>query len=360
MTKISSYPAFSNAVLNWYHGYGRKHLPWQKHKTAYTVWISEVMLQQTQVATVIPYFERFMSSFPTVIDLAKAELNDVLHHWTGLGYYARARNLHKAAQQILHQHQGIFPLQFEHVIALPGIGRSTAGAILSLSHDAHYAILDGNVKRVLSRYFAVSGWPGIKQVENTLWELSQAVTPSRHTGYFNQAMMDIGAMICLRTNPKCTLCPIAQSCQAFATQTIADYPGKRPVIVKPEQSTYFLIMFQNDTVWLEPRPLTGIWGGLHGFPQFDTQESLHQFLNEHVLDSSALVEGITFRHTFSHFHLTITPMYQSVSQTASFFKHRIGQWYPIHAPLSLGLAAPVKKLLTTIKKSTFTDINGLY
>lgn len=217
---------FSAQVLDWYDKYGRKTLPWQIDKTPYKVWLSEVMLQQTQVATVIPYFERFMVRFPTVTDLANAPLDEVLHLWTGLGYYARARNLHKAAQQVAALHGGKFPETFEEVAALPGVGRSTAGAILSLSLGKHFPILDGNVKRVLARCYAVSGWPGKKEVENKLWSLSEQVTPAVGVERFNQAMMDLGAMICTRSKPKCSLCPLQNGCIAAANNSWSLYPGK--------------------------------------------------------------------------------------------------------------------------------------
>lgn len=217
---------FSAQVLDWYDKYGRKSLPWQIDKTPYKVWLSEVMLQQTQVATVIPYFERFMARFPTVTDLANAPLDEVLHLWTGLGYYARARNLHKAAQQVAALHGGKFPETFEEVAALPGVGRSTAGAILSLSLGKHFPILDGNVKRVLARCYAVSGWPGKKEVENKLWSLSEQVTPAVGVERFNQAMMDLGAMICTRSKPKCSLCPLQNGCIAAANNSWSLYPGK--------------------------------------------------------------------------------------------------------------------------------------
>ena len=226
---------FSAQVLDWYDKYGRKTLPWQIDKTPYKVWLSEVMLQQTQVATVIPYFERFMARFPTVTDLANAPLDEVLHLWTGLGYYARARNLHKAAQQVATLHGGKFPETFEEVAALPGVGRSTAGAILSLSLGKHFPILDGNVKRVLARCYAVSGWPGKKEVENKLWSLSEQVTPAVGVERFNQAMMDLGAMICTRSKPKCSLCPLQNGCIAAANNSWALYPGKKPKQTLPER-----------------------------------------------------------------------------------------------------------------------------
>ncbi|STO79472.1 A/G-specific adenine glycosylase [Grimontia hollisae] len=235
--------SFSDAILTWYDKYGRKTLPWQQEKTPYKVWLSEIMLQQTQVATVIPYFERFMTRFPTVVDLAHAELDEVLHLWTGLGYYARARNLHKAAQKIAADYNGEFPTTIEDVMALPGVGRSTAGAVLSLSLGQHHPILDGNVKRTLSRHFAVEGWPGKKPVENRLWELAEENTPAEGVQRYNQAMMDMGAMICTRSKPKCYLCPVNHSCEANAMSRQSDFPGKKPKKTLPEKETCF-VLFQ--------------------------------------------------------------------------------------------------------------------
>ena len=231
-------PQFSHQVLDWYQKYGRKTLPWQLEKTPYKVWLSEVMLQQTQVATVIPYFERFMERFPTVTDLANAPLDEVLHLWTGLGYYARARNLHKAAQMVANLHMGVFPETFEEVAALPGVGRSTAGAILSLSLGKHFPILDGNVKRVLARCYAIAGWPGKKDVEKKLWDISEQVTPAQGVSQFNQAMMDLGAMVCTRSKPKCELCPVNNICVAYANNSWASYPGKKPKVTIPERTGY--------------------------------------------------------------------------------------------------------------------------
>ncbi|MDH5216496.1 MAG: A/G-specific adenine glycosylase, partial [Gammaproteobacteria bacterium] len=199
---------FSTAILDWFDQHGRKTLPWQQDKSAYRVWISEIMLQQTQVATVIPYYERFMLKFPDVVALADAPQDEVLHLWSGLGYYARARNLHKAAQQVRDEHAGEFPQDFDAVMALPGIGRSTAGAILSLANGQYHSILDGNVKRVLCRFYAVEGWPGQSAVHDRLWSLAEKTTPERRVADYNQAMMDMGATICTRSRPKCDICPI--------------------------------------------------------------------------------------------------------------------------------------------------------
>lgn len=212
------------------------------------------MLQQTQVATVIPYFERFMARFPTVVDLANAELDEVLHLWTGLGYYARARNLHKAAQKIATEFHGEFPTHIDDVMDLPGVGRSTAGAVLSLSLGQHHAILDGNVKRTLSRHFAVEGWPGKKPVENKLWEFADANTPAEGVQRYNQAMMDMGAMICTRSKPKCDICPVRASCDANALGRQADFPGKKPKKTMPEKETCFVLFQYDNHIWLEQRP----------------------------------------------------------------------------------------------------------
>lgn len=335
---------FSQSVLDWYQRYGRKTLPWQIEKTPYHVWLSEVMLQQTQVSTVIPYFQRFISRFPDINALASAPLDEVLHLWTGLGYYARARNLHKAAKEIADRFQGQFPTEFEQVLALPGVGRSTAGAILSLSQRQHYPILDGNVKRVLARCYAVEGWPGKKEVENQLWQLSEQVTPAQGVEQFNQAMMDIGAIVCTRSRPKCDLCPLKSGCMAYSTQRWADYPGKKPKKTIPEKSTWFLLMQQDGKIWLEQRPTVGIWGGLFCFPQFDSQSQLQSWLDQRNITGD-LEQLTAFRHTFSHFHLDIVPMLLTTDRMDTCMDEGKGLWYNIDQPPSVGLAAPVDKLL---------------
>lgn len=312
---------FSAQVLDWYDKYGRKTLPWQIDKTPYKVWLSEVMLQQTQVATVIPYFERFMARFPTVTDLANAPLDEVLHLWTGLGYYARARNLHKAAQQVATLHGGKFPETFEEVAALPGVGRSTAGAILSLSLGKHFPILDGNVKRVLARCYAVSGWPGKKEVENKLWSLSEQVTPAVGVERFNQAMMDLGAMICTRSKPKCSLCPLQNGCIAAANNSWSLYPGKKPKQTLPERTGYFLLLQHEDEVLLAQRQIS----------------------------ADNLTQLTAFRHTFSHFHLDIVPMWLPVSSFTGCMDEDNALWYNLAQPPSVGLAAPVERLLQQLR-----------
>lgn len=342
-------PAFSDAILAWYEKYGRKTLPWQLNKTPYKVWLSEIMLQQTQVATVIPYFERFIERFPTVRDLANAEQDEVLHLWTGLGYYARARNLHKAAKIIVSDHGGEFPTDIELVMALPGIGRSTAGAVLSLSLKQHHPILDGNVKRTLARCYAVEGWPGKKPVENKLWEIASQNTPATGVERYNQAMMDMGAMICTRSKPKCELCPVADICQARAMDRQADFPGKKPRKALPEKQAWFAIFQHGDEIWLEQRPPAGIWGGLWCFPQHDS-ENLRAVIEQRLGSEAARIrEGEqlnAFRHTFSHYHLDIVPVRFRLDRMPNIVTESgKGQWYSLSQPPKIGLAAPVLQIL---------------
>lgn len=343
---------FASKILQWYEAYGRKSLPWQQNKTAYRVWLSEIMLQQTQVTTVIPYFERFIERFPTISDLAHASQDEVLHYWTGLGYYARARNLHKTAQIITQDYKGEFPLTLEAVNALPGIGRSTAAAILSSVYKQPHAILDGNVKRTLSRSFAVEGWPGQKKVEDQLWSIAEEHTPATDVDKYNQAMMDMGAMVCTRSKPKCTLCPVSELCVSLRQGNPDDYPGKKPKKTKPEKSTLFIILVAENQVWLEQRPSQGIWGGLHCFPQIDNETQLHDRLDDLNVGTSNIKSSqklIAFRHTFSHYHLDITPILMELKQIPdSIMEDHLGLWYNLSQPKQVGLAAPVKQLLDNL------------
>lgn len=337
---------FSQAVICWYEQFGRKTLPWQIEKSPYHVWLSEVMLQQTQVATVIPYFKRFIAHFPKIADLANAPIDDVLHLWTGLGYYARARNLHKAAQIVNDKFKGIFPTRFDDVVALPGVGRSTAGAILSLSQNQHFAILDGNVKRVLTRYFAVEGWPGNKTIENKLWQLSEQVTPKHDVAKFNQAMMDIGATVCTRSKPKCNLCPLNDECIAYKTESWQQFPTKKPKSTLPEKTAYFLILEYQHAIWLEKRPPSGIWGGLYCLPEFANQQALEDWLIQRGIETTPPEQLISFRHTFSHFHLDIIPMKCIITNYKKCLDETNGYWYNLKTEnAKIGLATPIYNLL---------------
>ncbi|MCL2918170.1 A/G-specific adenine glycosylase [Shewanella litorisediminis] len=352
---------FGQRIVLWYDKHGRKSLPWQQNKTPYKVWVSEIMLQQTQVATVIPYFERFMASFPTVNDLANAHEDEVLHHWTGLGYYARARNLHKAAQIIRDSHGGEFPTDFDAVLALPGIGRSTAGAVLSLSLGQHHPILDGNLKRVLARHGAIEGWPGEKRVDTALWQLTEALTPREDIQKYNQAMMDMGANICTRSRPKCGECPVAIDCKAQLAGRQGEFPGKKPKKTIPAREGWMLILQQADTVKLIKRPPSGIWGGLWCFPQFDSRQALHAFVEANGLDSENLTLLDGFRHTFSHFHLDIQPVKLRLGSTqteALIMEDNLSLWYNLLQGENLGLAAATERILASLVSELKQESGG--
>jgi A/G-specific adenine glycosylase len=343
---------FSQDVLSWFKQQGRKHLPWQQNKTPYRVWISEIMLQQTQVATVIPYYHRFMESFPTIIDLANADEDNVLHHWTGLGYYARARNLHKTAKIIRDEYLGEFPQEIDQVIALPGIGRSTAGAILSLSLKKHHPILDGNVKRVLARCYTVEGHNGQSKFEKALWPIAEQLTPALGVEQYNQAMMDLGAMVCTRSKPLCEQCPIKVHCFALASNEQASYPQKKPKKTTPIKETIIVIAKLGNKVLMEKRPPAGIWGGLWCFLEVKEQSEIPSLLAMNNLTKKTTTTLESFRHTFSHFHLDITPILIDCQQALSEEINDVNQqkWYDLTTEASVGLAASTNKLIEQVKQ----------
>lgn len=336
---------FSNQLVSWYQQHGRKTLPWQLNKSPYKTWLSEVMLQQTQVATVIPYFERFTSRFADINALAQAPLDEVLHLWTGLGYYARARNLHKAAQVMAADYRGEFPCQFDQVLALPGIGRSTAGAVLSLALGQHYPILDGNCKRVLARFAAVSGWPGDKKTEQQLWQLAEQVTPEKTVAEFNQAMMDLGASLCSRSKPRCAECPLKLKCKAALAGEQALYPGKKAKKALPEKQSFWLLLQHDDKVLLSQRPAAGLWGGLYGFIEFASSDEREHYLALNALDVKSRNDLAGFRHTFSHFHLWIQPqLVQLKHKPDNVQEQSAATWFTIERIPPVGLSAPAKQL----------------
>jgi A/G-specific adenine glycosylase len=344
---------FSQRVLTWFEEHGRKDLPWQRQRDPYRIWVSEIMLQQTQVNTVIGYFERFIEAFPDVAALADAELDRVMHHWSGLGYYARARNLHLAATEIMARHQGVVPNDIEALQALPGIGRSTAGAIRSLAFGEFAPILDGNVKRVLVRHFAIPGWPGSSAVLKQLWQLSEQLTPHEGTAHYNQAMMDLGATRCVRGKPKCHACPLDVSCQALAEGDTSRYPAPKPKKALPVRTTCMLIVSDDaGAILLEQRPPTGVWGGLWSLPESPTDQPLERWcrdrLGYEVEERDRLQPR---RHTFSHFHLDITPVVAVVKNPAEGLMDGGARvWYNLSQPDDLGLAAPVSRILREIRQ----------
>ncbi len=343
----------SKKLLRWFDLHGRKNLPWQHNKTPYRVWVSEIMLQQTQVATVIPYYDKFMASFSDVISLANAHEDEVLNHWSGLGYYARARNLHKSAKIVRDKYQGEFPADFDSVLAMPGIGRSTAGAILSLSLNQHHVILDGNVKRVMSRLHCIEGWYGHLKVQNALWDVAEQHTPKKRAADYNQAIMDLGATLCARgKNVQCGICPLVKNCEAYQSGQVSIFPHSKPKKVVPVRKTRMLMICnESNDVFIEKRPPAGIWGGLWSFPQIEEETGLEDWCEKHIpYEVSAVSHWEEVRHTFSHFHLDITPIVIEVKNPKNIvMEESAALWYKLGQNQDRGYAAPVMKLLKKLE-----------
>lgn len=351
---------FSRQLLHWFDDHGRKDLPWQHDINPYRVWVSEIMLQQTQVASVIGYYQRFMTSFPTIVDLANASMDDVLHHWSGLGYYARGRNLHKTANIVTAEHNGEFPVGVDALVELPGIGPSTAGAIAAIAQQQHATILDGNVKRVLARYHTVAGHYSTSVTNKRLWFHANAHTPVQRTADYTQAIMDLGATVCVRSKPKCleqpSACPLSARCAALATDTIGQYPEKKAAKVKPVRAARMWVLHNGKGLCLlEQRPPTGIWGGLWTPPERELEATLDSLLAEVGITSkrvSTVVDAETFRHTFSHYHLDISPSFVELSITPNQLED--GErtlWYDTQTQQpAVGLAKPAATLLQQVSE----------
>jgi A/G-specific adenine glycosylase len=350
----------ATALIEWHAVQGRHDLPWQHDRTPYRVWVSEIMLQQTQVTTVIPYYERFMGRFPDVRALADAPIDDVLHLWSGLGYYARARNLHRAACRIRDELEGEFPRTFEEVASLPGIGRSTAGAILALSRDERFPILDGNVRRVLARYFGVEGSTSERAVADTLWEISERCTPHTQLAVYTQAIMDLGATVCTRRKPLCTYCPLAEHCFARLTGRQHDLPSPRPVRVRRARQVFMLIAMRDDgSVLLERRPDSGIWGGLWCLPEFDTVSAASVYTGRQLRGVSAQAKPLAIvEHAFTHFDLVITPLLTLCAGQGGIMDAIPTVWYNAREPARVGLPAPIKTLLANLASPTMFDMSA--
>jgi len=351
-----------SALVAWHAASGRHDLPWQKDRTPYRVWISEIMLQQTQVLTVIPYFERFMWRFPDVIKLADAPVDEVLHLWTGLGYYARARNLHRAARRVRDEFKGVFPQSFAQVASLPGIGRSTAGAILALALDQRHPILDGNVKRVLTRAFGIEGNPAERAIEQQLWQLADACTPAAGAATYTQAIMDLGATLCTRRRPACALCPIDESCSARRSGRQHELPTPKPykagALRRVERRFMLIAEDATGAVFLERRPERGIWGGLWCLPEFTSESACLVFVRNYFRCAKpAMSERLgVVNHTFTHFDLEIQPIrFRDCSSAAVMESHQV-LWYngrQSAGAARIGLPAPVKKLLDGLTTGNF-------
>jgi len=309
-------------------------------------------LQQTQVSTAIPYYQHFTDRYADVTSLAHAPLDDVLALWTGLGYYARARNLHKTATIIAANYNGKMPREINELIALPGIGRSTAGAIMALAHKEKFAILDGNVKRVLARYYMISGWPGTKSVENKLWQLAEQLLPTDRISDYIQAQMDLGATLCTRNKPQCNRCPLNDNCQAFLHDFPQNYPQSKPKKIIPKRQINWLIMQEKSgEILLQQRPPIGIWGGLWSFPESDSANNISDIcqvkFNVNIAD---IIAQPHFNHIFSHFKLTIYPQLIPCRKTVSQIgENNNARWYKISDALQLGLPAPVKAFLQSLQ-----------
>ncbi len=344
-----------NALLAWFDRHGRLDLPWKDPATPYRVWVSEIMLQQTQVVTVIPYFQRFMARFPTLADLAAAPLDEVLALWSGLGYYARARNLHACARRVVAEHGGELPRNLEALMALPGIGRSTAGAILAQAHGLPHPILDGNVKRVLARLHALSGWPGKAAVERHLWALAETYTPRERVADYTQAIMDLGATVCTRARPRCDVCPLAGGCAARRAGTPTAFPEARPRQRQPQRQARWLVVEDGDgRILLQRRPESGLWGGLWTPPEVPDGEDAGEW--------SARVLGLrlgeiralpTINHAFTHFRLRIHPLRALLEEGAeAVMEPTETLWYKSGPNDTVGLPRPVRTLLTAIERGT--------
>lgn len=343
---------FAPRLIAWHEANGRHDLPWQNTRDPYRIWVSEIMLQQTQVATVIPYFERFMARFPDIGALANADENEVLAHWAGLGYYARARNLHRAAQQVRDRHGGRFPADRDALEALPGIGRSTAAAIAAFAFGQRHAILDGNVKRVLARCFGIEGFPGARAVETAMWELAEALLPAAaDVPVYIQAQMDLGATVCTRAKPRCAACPVREICVAQRENRIADLPTARPAKTVPRRETAMLILLSGGEVLLEKRPPVGIWGGLWCFPEVNPDDDAVAMANIRIgVEGVAGAPLAKLEHGFTHFHLTIHPRKVEVKRRPRRAAQPGQMWMSIEDALGAAIPKPVKTLLEQLAK----------
>ena len=346
----SSRYLFAQTLVDWQATHGRNDLPWQQNREPYHVWLSEIMLQQTQVDTVIPYYQRFLQRFPDVAALASAPLDDVLALWSGLGYYARARNLHRAAQMVVSAYGGVFPPSAAELVKLPGIGRSTAAAIASFCFGERVAILDGNVKRVLARHFGIEGFPGERAIEQQMWALAESLVPEHGADIYPQAIMDLGATLCTRSRPACLHCPVHTSCVARHEGRQAELPTAKPRKAVPQRESAMLVLRAADHVLLEQRPASGIWGGLFSLPELEPGEDAATLMQRRfslfpIKPANALTP---VRHSFTHFGLTIQPWLVTLDKVPAAVNAPNLSWADLGTLDSVGLPAPIRRLLESL------------
>ena len=336
-------------LIAWHARHGRHDLPWQREPTPYRVWVSEIMLQQTQVVTVMAYYERFMRRFPDIESLAAAPLDEVLHLWSGLGYYSRARNLHRSAQRVVSEHGGELPGELAQLAQLPGIGRSTAAAIVALAMGRRASILDGNAKRVLARYFAIDGSPADSITERQLWQRAEQCTPQSDFAVYTQAIMDFGATLCTRRDPLCTQCPLREDCAARRLGRVHRLPAPRVRRARPTRRVFMLLAVDGDgQVLLQRRPPQGIWGGLWTPPEFQQQEAANQFCATALGAAQIELQPLPgLRHAFTHFELEITPLRARCHRALTVMEGGGTLWYNPREPARIGLPAPIAALLAS-------------
>jgi A/G-specific adenine glycosylase len=351
-SKISSdsRATFAFRLVTWQRVHGRNDLPWQNTRDAYRIWLSEIMLQQTQVATVLPYYARFLARFPDVISLAMAPEDEVMAHWAGLGYYSRARNLHRAAQQVVSQHGGHFPADVNLLAELPGVGRSTAAAIAAFGYDVIAPILDGNVKRVLARHAGIEGFPGASAVEKKLWVEAEARLPDTSADMvaYTQGLMDLGATICARSDPQCLLCPVAEDCAARISGRVADIPAARPSKVLPQRSQRYLLLTHAGQVLLVKRPSPGIWGGLWCLPEISENDDAEASARIQY-GASAATDAVNLPdipHTFTHFRLTLRITHLSAHSVEARAMQPGAMWIAQNDLARAALPKPISQLLS--------------
>lgn len=344
--------AFAEKLIAWQQAHGRHDLPWQQTRDPYAVWVSEIMLQQTQVSAVIGYYDRFMQRFPTIATLAEAEQDEVMRYWSGLGYYSRARNLHHAAQTIMREHSGNFPTDFNTIQTLKGIGRSTAAAISVFAFNQRQTILDGNVKRVLARLYAIDGWPGLPDVEKRLWQLAETLLPEQGLPAYVQGLMDFGATLCTRSKPRCTDCPMQGQCLAYQQQQVAQLPASKPRKTLPEKQVTMLMILDAGEILLERRPNQGIWGGLWSLPELSPEQIAVPHVQQTLgMEVEALEVLPVLWHTFTHFKLEITPQPLQLTGRRSSLPPNM-QWLALTDAIAAALPTPVRTLIKTLEASS--------